>query len=102
MVEMELIDLLRQLEMMVEEAPSKTFSHKIVLDRDEVLDLIKEMKSVIPEEVKQASWINTERVKIIGDAQKEAEEIKEKARQEAERLLEENQKNLDSLDKEYK
>ena len=49
---MELIDLLRQLEIMVEEAPSKTFSHKIVLDRDEILDLIKEMKSVIPEEVK--------------------------------------------------
>ena len=37
---MELIDLLRQLEIMVEEAPSKTFSHKIVLDRDEILDLI--------------------------------------------------------------
>ena len=75
MVEMELIDLLRQLEMIVEEAPAKAFSHKVVVDREEILSLIKEMKSVIPEEVKQASWINTERVKIISDAKREAEEI---------------------------
>ena len=33
MVEMELIDLLRQLEMIVEEAPAKAFSHKVVVDR---------------------------------------------------------------------
>ena len=54
MVEMELIELLRQLEMMIEEAPAKAFSHKIVVDREEILSLIKEIKSVIPEEVKQA------------------------------------------------
>ena len=48
MVEMELIDLLRQLEMIVEEAPAKAFSHKVVVDREEILSLIKEMKSVIP------------------------------------------------------
>ena len=43
MVEMELIDLLRQLEMIVEEAPAKAFSHKVVVDREEILSLIKEM-----------------------------------------------------------
>ena len=45
MVEMELIELLRQLEMMIEEAPAKAFSHKIVVDREEILSLIKEIKS---------------------------------------------------------
>ena len=101
MVEMELIDLLRQLEMIVEEAPAKAFSHKVVVDREEILSLIKEMKSVIPEEVKQASWINTERVKIISDAKREAEEIVLQGEKEAERLLKENQRNLEDLDKEY-
>ena len=86
MVEMELIELLRQLEMMIEEAPAKAFSHKIVVDREEILSLIKEIKSVIPEEVKQASWINTERVKIISDAKKEAEEIVLQGEKEVERL----------------
>ena len=96
MVEMELIELLRQLEMMIEEAPAKAFSHKIVVDREEILSLIKEIKSVIPEEVKQASWINTERVKIISD-----EEIVLQGEKEVERLLKENQKNIEALDKDY-
>lgn len=47
MVEMELIELLRQLEMMIEEAPAKAFSHKIVVDREEILSLIKDRKSVV-------------------------------------------------------
>ena len=102
MVEMELIELLRQLEMMIEEAPAKAFSHKIVVDGEEILSLIKEIKSVIPEEVKQASWINTERVKIISDAKKEAEEIVLQGEKEVERLLKENQKNIEALDKDYK
>lgn len=98
---MELIELLRQLQIMIEEAPSKAFSHKVVLDKEEVLKIISEIKSIIPEEVKQADWINRERIKIINDAKKEANEIIEGANKHAEKLVHDKEKYLDSLDKEY-
>lgn len=99
---MELIKLLRELELMVEEAPLKKLSHnKILLDRDEALDIIEEIKTIIPEEVKQASWINTERTRILGEAQKEAEEIILRAQKEAENMLKEREAYIKELDLDY-
>jgi len=43
-----------------------------IIDKDEILDMIQDMRNKFPEEMKQAKWVKEERQRIISDAQKEA------------------------------
>ncbi len=43
-----------------------------IIDKEEILDMIQEMRNKFPEELKQAKWVKEERQRIINDAQKEA------------------------------
>lgn len=43
-----------------------------IIDKEEIIEMIQEMKSKFPEEMKQAKWIKEERQRIISDAQEEA------------------------------
>ena len=44
-----------------------------IIDKDELLDMLQEMRNKLPEELSQAKWVNNERQRIINDAQKRAE-----------------------------
>ena len=57
-VDLEMMELFEELEAMIKNASSIPFSHKSGIDKEEVLGIIGEIKAMIPEEVKQASWIN--------------------------------------------
>jgi vacuolar-type H+-ATPase subunit H len=46
-----------------------------IIDKEEILDLIQEMKNKFPEEMRQAKWVKEERQRLISDAQKEAAEM---------------------------
>ena len=43
-----------------------------IIDKDEILDMIQDMRKKFPEEMIQAKWVKEERQRIINDAQKEA------------------------------
>lgn len=43
-----------------------------IIDKDELLDMISDIRSKYPDEMKQAKWVKEERARIISDAQKEA------------------------------
>ncbi len=43
-----------------------------IIDKEELLDLIQDIRAKYPEEMKQAKWVKEERQRIINDAQKEA------------------------------
>ena len=45
---------------------------KALIDREELLEIIKEIRIQLPDEVKQAQWIKEERQRILVEAQKEA------------------------------
>lgn len=98
-VDLEMMELFEELESIIKNASSIPFTHKCSIDKEEVLGIINEIKAIIPEEVKQASWINTERNKIINDAKKEAEEIREQAKREAEIIKSENQNQMEEMKK---
>lgn len=76
---MEIFTLLTNLEELLEAGKELPFSSKVVVDKEEIQDLIEDIRIKIPEEMKQAKWVKEERQKIILDAQKEAEEIKKEA-----------------------
>ncbi len=46
-----------------------------IIDKDELLDMIADIRVKFPDEMKQAKWVKEERQRIISDAQKEAEDI---------------------------
>ena len=76
---MEIFTLLETLEDMLEKSRNVPFSGKCVVDKEEILDIIKEIRLKLPEELKQAKWIKEERQRILVEAQKEADDIVKEA-----------------------
>ena len=76
---MEIFTLLETLEELLETSRNLPFSSKGIVDKDEMLDLIKEVRIKLPDELKQAKWIKEERQRILVEAQKEADGIVKEA-----------------------
>ncbi len=69
------MDLLDVLEDTIESSRAIPFSSKVAIDKNEMFDIIKDIRIFLPNEIKQSKWVMEERDKILADAQKEAEEI---------------------------
>ena len=76
---MEIFTLLDELEEYLEGAKTVPFTNKCIVDKEEILDIIKEIRLKLPDELKQAKWIKEERNRILVEAQKEAEGIVKEA-----------------------
>lgn len=76
---MEIFTLLETIEEMLENCKSIPFSNKGVVDKEEMLEIIKEIRLKLPEELKQAKWVKEERQRILVEAQKEADDIVKEA-----------------------
>lgn len=76
---MEIFTLLETLEDLLERGRNVPFSAKIIVDKEEMLDLIKEIRLKLPDELKQAKWVKEERQRILEEAQKEADDVVKEA-----------------------
>lgn len=76
---MEIFTLLETLEDILERSKNLPFSEKVLVERGEMLDLIKEIRLKLPDELKQAKWIKEERERIISEAHKDADDIVKEA-----------------------
>jgi hypothetical protein len=83
---MDLAARLQQLEDLVRDAKSMPLSSSALLNREEVLELVAEMRESLPEEIKQARWVVKDREDLLAKARHEAEAIVEAAHQEQLRL----------------
>jgi vacuolar-type H+-ATPase subunit H len=83
---MDLTARLQQLEDLVREAKSMPLSSSALVNRDEVLELIVEMKETLPEEIKQARWVVKDREELLGKARAEGERVVAEAEEEQLRL----------------
>ena len=83
---MDLTSRLTELEEMVRDAKSMPLSSSALLNRDEVLDLIEDLKSSLPDEIKQARWVVKDREELLAKARRDAEAMVEQARAEQLRL----------------
>ena len=70
---MEIFELLETLEDILEKSKTVPFTEKSIIEKDQFLDIIKEIRLKLPDELKQAKWIKEERERIIAEAQKDAE-----------------------------
>ena len=83
---MDLAGRLQQLEEMVRDAKSMPLSSSALVNRDEVLDMLKDMQETLPEEIKQARWIVKDREDLLGKARQDAERIVEQAKEDQLRM----------------
>ena len=76
---MEIFTLLEALEDILERSKTVPFTDKGIVSKNEILDIIKEIRLKLPDELKQAKWIKEERERIITEAQKDADDIVKEA-----------------------
>ena len=72
---MEIFTLLETLEEILEQSKKIPFTDKAVLDKEAILEIIKEIRLKLPDELKQAKWVKEERQRILVEAQNEADGI---------------------------
>lgn len=83
---MDLASRIQTLEDMVRDAKSMPLSSSALVNRDEVLELIDELKGSLPDEIKQARWVVKDREELLAKARRDAEAMVEQARGEQLRL----------------
>ena len=76
---MEIFTLLETLEDILEKSKTLPFTDKSIVEKEQILDIIKEIRLKLPDELKQAKWIKEERERIINEAQKDADDIVKEA-----------------------
>ena len=57
---MDALELLDELEDIIDKGASVPFSGRCILDKDELLDVLQEIKLKLPDDLKQAKWIKEE------------------------------------------
>ncbi|MFY9213507.1 MAG: ATPase [Tissierellaceae bacterium] len=84
---MDILLLLDEIEDIIEDGTSVPFSKKILVDTEELLDILKEIRIRLPDEIKQAAWIKEEKQRILAEAQKDADNILNEAEYKLEELI---------------
>ncbi|WMJ76090.1 MULTISPECIES: ATPase [unclassified Sedimentibacter] len=88
---MDILNLLERIEDIIEEASKFPLSNKVMIDKEEVLEVINEIRLKMPDEINRASWVAKERQRILNEAQSEADELIEKVKEQQRYLVEENE-----------
>ena len=84
---MDLIERIDELQLLIEEAKAVPLSSSAVINRDEFLELLAQLKETVPEEVRQARWMARDRDELLARARKESERIITEAAEQRDRLL---------------
>ena len=72
---------------MISEARGVPFTEKIMLDEDDLVNLIEDLKNAIPREIKSATQVLEEQKNIVNKAYADADRIVQQAKNEAERIV---------------
>ena len=85
---MDILHLVDRLEELFNESRPIPFTHNVVVDEDRMLDLIDQMRVAIPDQVKKAQKLVSERDRTLAQAQEEAKRTVNLAREKGEGLVE--------------
>ena len=83
---MDILQLIDRLEELFNDAKAVPFTHNVVVDEDRMLEIIDQMRIVIPDEVKKAQQILAQRDRFLAQAQEEADRTIVLARERAEQI----------------
>jgi cell division septum initiation protein DivIVA len=78
---MDVLVLIDKLDDLVHNAKPFPLTDQVRVDKEEIYDILDQMRATIPEEIKQARWIVKERQEMLAEAKREAERIIKEARE---------------------
>src|SRR5579884_1705670 len=87
---MDILYLVDRIEAILHAGQKLPFSSKVIIDEHETMDVLDQMRVVIPEEIKTARRLNQDRERITQQAETEAERILTEAQERAAGLVDEH------------
>ena len=84
---MDLQYLIDRLETLVRGARRMPMTSRLMMDEPELIDLIDQMRTVLPEEIRYAKHVLREKEQILADAQAQADDILRTAREQADLMI---------------
>lgn len=98
---MNIISLIQELEEIIDDAGSVPFSKKVTVNPDDIYSIINDLKDSIPQEIRDAEWVNNERDRILSEANAQANSINEKAKLEVQKAYDEANRRFRELVSEH-
>jgi len=83
---MDVLALIDKLDDLVHNARAVPLTDQVRIDREAVYEILDQMRSTLPEEIKQARWIVKERQEMLSEAKQEADRVLAEAQERADRL----------------
>lgn len=87
---MEILEILDVLEEKVESAKNIPIVNRAIIDKEDLLASIEDIRLRLPDDLKQARWIKEDRKRILAEAQEEADAIIKQGEDKAAQLVNEN------------
>ncbi len=84
---MDVLVLIDKLDDLVHNARPVPLTDQVRVDKEEIYDILDQMRATIPEEIKQARWIVKERQEMLAEAKRESERIIKESRDEQARMV---------------
>ena len=84
---MDILQLIDRLEELFNESKAVPLTRNVMVDEDRMLDIIDQMRIAIPEEVKKAQQLLSQRDRVLAQSQEEANRTLELARQKSDQLV---------------
>lgn len=85
---MDILHLVDRLEELFNQSRPIWLTHSVIVDEDKFLDIIDQMRISVPEEVKKAQQIYSQKDRVLAQAKEEATRTLELAQQKATELIE--------------
>jgi cell division septum initiation protein DivIVA len=99
MVKIDILYLVDRLEAAISKGLVVPFTAKRMIDEDECLDIIDQMRVAIPEEIKQARRVSQERDRLLAQAKEEADRVVQISQEQAGRMVDQDQVTRAALDR---
>ncbi len=88
---MKVFEILDNLQIEIENAPNVPLTNKVMIDKDEILDLIDDLRGAIPKDIEEAQKIKEHENRITQKANTEARTILEQANERKAKLIDTNE-----------
>jgi cell division septum initiation protein DivIVA len=88
---MDILHLVDRLEELFNDSRPVWLTHSVIVDENRMLDIIDQMRVAVPEEIRKAQQVVTQRDRILAQAKEEANRTIAIAREKAEKQLEDNE-----------
>lgn len=90
-MDMDIMEIIDILEETIEKASAVPFTRKVMVEKDEILDYLQELRLTYPDELKEAKWVKSQRDRILSEAESRAANIQKNAEETQMQLIDEHE-----------